>query len=38
VLPNDEALLDDRLASRGVDEAAHDQAVEAARSDQKQEG
>ena len=38
VLPNDEALLDERLASRGVDEAAHDQAVEAARSDQKQEG
>ena len=38
VLPKDEALLDERLASRGVEEAAHDQMVEAARSDQKQEG
>jgi hypothetical protein len=34
----DEALLDERLASRGVEEAAHDQMVEAAKSDQKQEG
>jgi hypothetical protein len=38
VLPKDEALLDERLASRGVEEAAHDQMVEAAKSDQKQEG
>jgi hypothetical protein len=38
VLPKDEALLDERLARRGVEEAAHDQAVEAAESDQKQEG
>ncbi|HZE13062.1 MAG TPA: hypothetical protein VE086_04830 [Chthoniobacterales bacterium] len=38
VLPNDEALLDERLARRGVAEAAHDQMVEAAESDQKQEG
>lgn len=36
--PKDEALLDERLASRGVEEAAHDQMVEAAKSDQKQEG
>ncbi len=38
VEPKDEALLDERLASRGVEEAAHDQMVEAAKSDQKQEG
>lgn len=38
VLPKDEALVDERLASRGVEEAAHDQMVEAAKSDQKQEG
>ena len=38
VLPKDEALLDERLVSRGVEEAAHDQAVEAAKSDQEQEG
>ena len=38
VEPKDEALLDERLASRGVEEAAHDQAVEAAKSDQEQEG
>ncbi len=38
VLPKDEALLDERLAGRGVEEAAHDQMVEAAKSDQKQEG
>ena len=38
VLPSDESLLDERLASRGVEEAAHDQMVEAAKSDQKQEG
>lgn len=38
VMPKDEALLDERLASRGVEEAAHDQMVEAAKGDQKQEG
>lgn len=38
VSPNDEALLDERLATRGVDEAAHDQMVEAAKTDQEQEG
>jgi hypothetical protein len=38
VLPKDEALLDERLASRGVEEAAHDQMVDAAREDQSQEG
>ena len=38
VLPKDEALVDERLAGRGVEEAAHDQMVEAAKSDQKQEG
>ena len=38
VAPKDEALLDERLARRGVEEAAHDQMVEAAESDQKQEG
>ena len=38
VLPKDEALLDERLASRGVEEAAHDQMVEAAQEDQEQEG
>ena len=36
--PKDEALLDERLVSRGVDEAAHDQMVEAAQEDQTQEG
>lgn len=38
VEPKDEALLDERLVSRGVDEAAHDQMVEAAQEDQTQEG
>jgi hypothetical protein len=38
LLPSDEAQLDERLASRGVEQAAHDQMVEAAKSDQKQEG
>ena len=38
VEPKDEALLDERLASRGVEEAAHDHMVEAAKSDQQQEG
>ncbi len=38
VAPKDEALLDERLANRGVEEAAHDQMVEAAKSDQKLEG
>ena len=38
VEPKDEALLDERLASRGVEEAAHDQRVEAAKEDQSQEG
>ena len=38
VLPKDEAPVDERLASRGVEEAAHDQMVEAAKDDQKQEG
>ena len=36
--PKDEALLAERLVSRGVDEAAHDQMVEAAKEDQSQEG
>ena len=38
IAPRDEALLDERLVSRGVDEAAHDQMVEAAKEDQVQEG
>ena len=38
VMPTDEALLDERLASRGVEEAAHDQMVDAAKEDQTQEG
>ena len=38
VEPKDEALLDERLARRGVEEAAHDQMVEAAKRDQKQKG
>jgi len=38
VQPKDEALMDERLASHGVEEAAHDQMVEAAKDDQKQEG
>ena len=38
VLPNDEALLDEGLATRGVEEAVHDRMVEAAKSDQKLEG
>lgn len=38
VAPKDEALVDERLAERGVEEAAHDQMVEAAKEDQKQEG
>lgn len=37
VEPKDEALLDERLANRGVEEAAHDQMVEAAKSDQRLE-
>jgi hypothetical protein len=36
--PKDEALLDERLVNRGVEEAAHDQMVEAAKEDQTQEG
>jgi hypothetical protein len=36
--PTDEALMDEHLAHRGVEEAAHDQMAEAAKSDQKQEG
>jgi hypothetical protein len=38
VEPKDEALIAERLVSRGVDEAAHDQMVEAAKEDQSQEG
>ena len=38
VAPKDEALIDERLASRGVEEAAHDQMVEAAKEDQNAEG
>jgi hypothetical protein len=38
IAPKDEALLDEGLVSRGVDEAAHDQMVEAAQEDQTQEG
>jgi hypothetical protein len=38
VAPPDEALLDARLANRGVEEAAHDQMVDAAGEDQSQEG
>ena len=38
VAPKDEALLDEHLANRGVEEAAHDQMVEATKSNQKQEG
>lgn len=38
VAPRDEELFDERLVSRGVDEAAHDQMVEAAQEDQTQEG
>jgi hypothetical protein len=38
VMPTDESLLDARLASHGVEEAAHDQMVEAAKGDQEQEG
>ena len=38
IAPKDEALLDERLARRGVEEAAHDQMVEAAKRDQKQKG
>ena len=38
VMPTDEALFDERLASRGVEEAAHDQMVDAAKEDQTQEG
>lgn len=36
--PEDEAVVDERLAERGVEEASHDQMVEAAKEDQKQEG
>jgi len=38
VAPGDEELLGERLVSRGVEEAAHDQMVEAAQADQTQEG
>ena len=38
VEPKDEALIEERLVSRGVEEAAHDQMVEAAREDQTAEG
>jgi len=38
IAPKDEAVLAERLVSRGVDEAAHDQMVEAAKEDQSQEG
>jgi hypothetical protein len=38
VSPKDEALVDESLVSRGVDEAAHDQMVEAAQEDQTAEG
>jgi hypothetical protein len=38
IAPKDEALLAERLVNRGVDEAAHDQMVEAAKEDQTQEG
>jgi hypothetical protein len=38
VAPKDEALLEERLVNRGVDEAAHDQMVEAAQEDQTLEG
>ncbi|HEY3601092.1 MAG TPA: hypothetical protein VGK72_03985 [Chthoniobacterales bacterium] len=38
VSPKDEALIDERLVRRGVDEAAHDQMVEAAQEDQTAEG
>lgn len=37
VVPKDEALLDERLARRGVDEAAHDQMVAAANRAKKKE-
>jgi hypothetical protein len=36
--PKDEALVDESLVSRGVEEAAHDQMVEAAQEDQTAEG
>lgn len=38
VAPKDEALLDERLVRRGVEEAAHDQRVAAAEKARKQEG
>ena len=38
VSPKDEALVDESLVSRGVEEAAHDQMVEAAQEDQTAEG
>ena len=38
ILPKDEAIVDERLAERGVEEAAHDQMVEAAKENQEQEG
>jgi hypothetical protein len=38
VSPKDEALVDEGLVSRGVEEAAHDQMVEAAQEDQTAEG
>lgn len=38
MLPKDEAVVDEWLAERGVEEAAQDQMVEAAREGQKQEG
>jgi hypothetical protein len=38
VSSKDEALVDESLVSRGVEEAAHDQMVEAAQEDQTAEG
>ena len=38
VSPKDEALVDENLVSRGVEEATHDQMVEAAQEDQTAEG
>lgn len=37
VAPKDEALLDERLANRGVEEAAHDQMVAAAKDNRRQD-
>ena len=38
IAPKDEARLAERLVSPGVEEAAHDQMVEAAKEDQAHEG